>query len=269
MDAIKPAGQLEQAAHHGFGREILPQGLVRNRKLFLLELLEQEGQVPGLDGHAGKFAQLGQLGFSCRPRMRREVAQEFDDLPGRLRHLGGKRIVRVAVETHQLRSLMAECQYLFNVVAVVPLVVRPLVRRPGHPAVIKGFAQRAIFGVCHDGVVRRKIEGQHPAFTTSLRSLRSGALQNLRRQSLEFGGIVHGQGPGVRGILDVVVEIGLDGGEGLHDLPKSRLLPIGEIHSREVKIPQCLRDGVSPCLAALCRQAAVHAGVGLLQPGIL
>ncbi len=85
----------------------MPQRLVRNRKFFLLQFLEQEGHIPGLHDHARELAQLGQFGSGGRPRMRGEVAKEFDDLLGRLRHLGGKRIVRIAVETDEPGGFVA------------------------------------------------------------------------------------------------------------------------------------------------------------------
>ena len=268
-DAIEPAGEFEETAHHGVGGKILPQDLVRDGELLLLELFEQKGKVPGFHGHARKLAQLRQLGFGRRPRTHREVAQEADDLSGRLRHLGGERIIRVAVETDEFRRLVAQRQDLLDVVAVVPLVVRALVRRAGHPAVVEGFAQAAVLGVRHDGVIGREIEGQQPAVTVALRSLSGGALLHLRRQPLEFGGIVDRQRPRVRGVLDVVVEIGLYRGERLHDLPEALLLLVGKINARQAEIPQGMGDGVPACLVGVRRQAAVHPGVRLLQPGVL
>jgi len=89
------------------------------------------------------------------------------------------------------------------------------------------------------------------------------------RQSFEFVRLVDGERPGVRGVLDPVVEVGLRRRQRLHDLPEALLLLVRQVHASQVEIPQRVGDDVAARLAGLCREMAVHPGVGLLQARIL
>ncbi len=134
---------------------------------------------------------------------------------------------------------------------------------------IKGLAQAAVFGMRHDRVVRRVIECQQPAFPASLCRFRGGALQDLRRKSLEFAGIVYRQRPCVRRVLDIVVEVGLCCRERLHDFPEALLLLFRQVYTGQAKVAQGVGYRVPLRLTGGRGHAAFDPGIGLLQPDVL
>ena len=147
---------LEQAGQHLGGGEILLHLLFAEGVTRFLELLAHIGPVPGLRVGQAQLAgregaQVGQVFFCIGTCLDSQVAQELDDLGGRLGHLGHQRHLAKVGVAQQLGFFLAQGQDFVDERAVVKtqLVSRRLVRRPGHIGAVELFAQRAAVGELH------------------------------------------------------------------------------------------------------------------------
>ncbi len=120
--------------------------------------------------------------------------------------------------------------------------MRPLIRRARDPGLVVLLAQRRRFGVRQDGLVRRRIEPQAPAFEAALGRQRGRAIEHELRQARERGAIGLAVLERVGRIHDVLLELRLLGGELLHDLLESLPRRSGQRDAAEPKISQRVGD---------------------------
>ena len=94
--------------------------------------------------------------------------------------------------------------------------------------------------MCDDGVISWIVEFQPPSILIQFGRLLTGPVDNLLRQAghLCLAGCV--KMPGVRRVLDVLIEFGLRRRELLHQLLVSRFLFVRQRHTGKPEVPQFL-----------------------------
>ncbi len=269
LHAVELRSKIEQSLLDRHCRKKGAQRFIGYRVLVLLELLQPVGDVPGLEMETGKRRKLGQLPFCGFAGVCGQLSQERHDLRRRIGHLGRQRVLGKIAEAHEVGGFVPQREDALDKATVVPSRVSALVGPPRDPAAVQGGAQVARIGLPHDGVIGWEIEGEQPAVLVRLVRGLGGARQERVGQTAQVFVVGDVQGPGVRGVLDIVFEFRLRLSELLHD----RLEPVLglrlEIDTGQVKVAQRMLDSAAAFLGSVGRQVPSYLGIGALQFRIL
>ncbi len=204
---------LEEAGQHLRRGEVLLHLLLAESVARFLELFGNVGPVPGLRvGDAqvfrGEIAQVGHVLFRVGPCSPGEIAQEIDDLPGRVRHLGDDGHLAEIRVAQQPGLFLAQGEDFADQCGIVEAagIALGLVRSPGDVGAVQRFAQCAALGELHHGQIAGHLEGELIALPAVRLGGGERCLAHILGQSGEFilAGVV---GEGVGGVQGVLAEL--------------------------------------------------------------
>ena len=261
LHAEQAVDDAEQAVQHARQGQVLPHFLVGEGVARLLQLLGDEGGVPGLQVvHAqrglGEVAQLVQVALGVGAGAGGQVAQEGQHLGRRAGHLGHQRGLGEVREAQQPGLFLAQHQQFLHQRAVVPLRLVAELAGPRHVGAVQTLAQRAVLGVLHhrhvDGEVQRQLVGVRVGVAVLLRGgARVG--DDVGGNALELGRR-HDRRPAVGGVHHVLGEGLAEFGAALLDLGEARLGLALELGAGQDEVA----DRMLEQLGALGRQAGLR-----------
>ena len=244
---IKCLDQFEQAFQNVRFREILFDFLFGESITFLAQFFGNERHVPGfhlVDAEFcfGKCPEFFQIFFSERPRFFRKVFQKrnhFIRCPGHFRDQRNFRIIGVA---KQIGFFFSQAQQFIDVAGIVPFRVGTQFRCPGCIGTIHFFAQFPVFGILHDRIERREVQGEFIPALVFVLCHGTRDVQIVFGQALQIGFVFNQQLEMVGRVQHV---FGKTGGKRSHfflNVGKLLLLVFRQFGATETEIAQGIVD---------------------------